>query len=181
MKCITVQNINVLQKILKNSVYYLFDERYFVGRNRKDAYEFMKKEYRYANYPIFLSPVGFKVEMCGADFSDSSVAIEFDIPDNMVHMQRYYDWSDFLYYSNSPKEFQRVFYGYDDVYQFGKHVLTETDNNDLDQKEVYQATVCCLKKEWIIDVTSDLRLLEKKHFGSGGNNILKELRYYKEQ
>ena len=36
MKCITVQNINVLQKILKNSVYYLFDERYFVGRNRKD-------------------------------------------------------------------------------------------------------------------------------------------------
>ena len=99
----------------------------------------MKKEYVYANYPIFLSPVGFKVEMCGADFSDSSVAIEFDIPDNMVHI------------------------------------------NDLDQKEVYQATVCCLKKEWITDVTSDLRLLEKKHFGSGGNNILKELRYYKEQ
>lgn len=110
MKCITVQNKNVLQQLLENSEYYLPDDRYFVGRNRKDAYEFMKKEYRYSNYPIFLSPVGFKVEMYGADFSDSSVAIEFDIPDNMVHMQRYYDWCDFLYYSNSPKEFNDVFF-----------------------------------------------------------------------
>jgi hypothetical protein len=172
MRAITIQHRDVLDLLNQYGVYSA--DFIHVRQARKLPYEFMANYYGYINCPIFLAPVGHKVEFYGATFGDEYVAIELDIPSHLVRVQKYYDWADFIYFMDSPYEFESN--QHQDVFEFGKSVLAQCEKmNDID---AYQITVEELRKEWIVNSTDRLDRLESMHNGSGGNNILKELSLY---
>lgn len=179
MRFITIQHKNVLSEI-KRRGFYRIDGSKFIPECRMKAYDFMKKFYGYSTYPIFLCPEGHRVEMYGATFDDDSVAIELEIPDEHVKFHEYYDWCDFLYYTQYPKDFKET-YGDDfDIDSFGKSIL-DTECNPAHGMDVCAATVDHIDKAWLIGYTASKKKLahiEDMHDGSGGNNILMELSKY---
>jgi hypothetical protein len=134
----------------------------------------MANIYGYSNCPIFLSPVGQFVEFCGAKFDDDHVAIELDIPEDKAKIQRYYDWSDFIYFLDEPDDFSSN--KHNSVMDFGKDVLLSCDS--MGDDEAYQIVVDELHKEWIIGTTDHLDRIDELHNGSGGENILRNLNFY---
>lgn len=175
MKCITVQHKSVLQKLLQDKE-YTADISRCKSKWLQDAYDYMKHVYKYKYQPIFLSPVGYHIEMYGANFDKDFVAIELDIPDSEIHIQEYYDWTDFIYLLQNQKEFKDVFAKHSNMYEFGKDILLSTKR--MNKKGVYQFTVESIKPEWVTASTENLVKLSFLHNGSGGKNILKELNFY---
>lgn len=170
MRCITIQNKEVLKRIAEEGEYKLEKIRTSNDWLIK-PYELMKEVYGYKSYPIFLSPIGFKVEMMGADFDNQeSIVLEFDIPEEYISVQKYYDWTDFVYFMNNQKEFCDN--RYQNTTDFGKHMLTANSIKDMTKKDVYQVTVEVLKKDWLIHTSDNITLFDEKYNGSGGNNIL---------
>lgn len=177
MRAITVQHKNVLQALLNDSIYTT--NKKSEGEYLNKAYDFMKNVYEYKTNPIFLSPVGFNVEMYGATFDENSVAIELDIPEEELKIQEYYSWSDFIYFLEYKKEFADGSVVFENVEDYGESILTEIKSiEDMGPNTPYQLTAERLKKEWIISYTDKCEKLSLFHDGSGGNNVLKELNYY---
>lgn len=173
MYCITIQNINVYYQLTRRGIYKASIDR--VSPNLKEPYKFMRNFYGYKTCPIFLSPVGYKVELSGAKFN-SSVAIELDIPKELVNVQEYYNWTDFIYFMEHRKEFEQTFdtQVFPTVEDYGKHILS-----NVNTKNILQASVESLKKDWITNVIGDPSLLQQMHDGSGGANKLKRLENYR--
>lgn len=113
MRAITVQHKDVLKQLLTSGSYKA-DMDNVKYDNLKNAYEFMMQAYGYRTCPIFLAPVGEKVEFYGASFDEDHVAIEFDIPEDRIRIQKYYDWTDFVYFLEYQDEFYPSIYS--DVY-----------------------------------------------------------------
>lgn len=184
MKVITVQHKNVLEQLLKNGEYRASEEN--ISDIMVKPYRFMQKHFGWKSIPIFLSPVGHFVEMGGAKFDRDVVAIELDIPDELCKVQLYYDWSDFIYFTEQPWEFKDAFNvdRYDNVEDWTKTIMDRTNHSsynisDADKHEdALQVTVEFLKKDWIICTLDELVKLEEDHNDSGGANKLKELIYY---
>jgi hypothetical protein len=175
MKVITIQHKNVYNKLLEEGYYRA--NKNFISENLIKPYEFASKEFKWDNIPIFLSPIGYHVEMYGAKSGKDYVAIEFNIPDEYVKVQEYYKWTDFIYFMEFPQQFNKNLYGFQKVEDWGKTIL----NVKLDDKSniPYQAMVLELRKEWITFVLEDISNLFKKHVGVGGFNKLKYLTDYK--
>lgn len=183
MKCITVQKKEVLDILLKDGI-CCNDTLDHVPQMRKKAYQGMMQAYDYQHVPFFLGAVDIKCEMYGADFSEDSVAVELDIPDDepSLHVQDYYCWGDFLYYSQYEDEFRQNFSDLNSLAEFGqKFVFNETVKgmNRSGQRDAYQVTVDILRKEWITGIADDLTVLEVFHDGQGGNNVLHPLDWYR--
>ena len=174
MRAITVQHKDVLKQLQTNGS-YVADINNVKYDNLKNAYEFMMRAYGYRTCPIFLAPVGHKVEFYGASFDEDHVAIEFDIPEDRIRIQKYYDWTDFVYFLEYQDEFYPSIYS--DVYEFGNAILVDTTT--LNEWCAYQITVDELRRDWIVDTTGQLDRLDHLHNGSGGQNILNELSFYK--
>lgn len=172
MRAITIQHRSVLEQLNTNGTYRAEIRNAY--SSRRAAYEFMANEYGYASCPIFLAPVGQKVEFCGVEFDNNHVAIELDIPDDFVRIQKYYDWSDFMYFLDLPDEFDSSMYA--NVLEFGHCILLTCDKMDTD--EAYQITVEELCKDWIVGYTKYLGKIMRLHNGSCGNNVLHELEFY---
>lgn len=171
MKCITIQNKIVLDKILKDGIYY---KDFNIEDDIKvNAYEFMKNTYNYLYYPIFLSIIGYKAELYGIPFDNNMIAIELDIPDYEMKIQNYYDWTDFIYFNEYKNEFKGSIFN--SIEEFGNYVLLDSKLNDED---TFQATVQYIKKEWLLSFTSNIGDIEYFHCGTGGRNILKDLKFY---
>lgn len=173
MYCITVQNINVFYQLTRRGIYKASMNR--VSPNLKEPYKFMKEFYGYKTCPIFLMPVGSKVELSGAHFQ-SSVAIELDIPKEYIQTQDYYNWTDFIYFMEHKNEFAKTFDTniFQTVEDYGRYVL---EGNH--KKNVKQVSVECIKKEWITNVLSVTSELRNKHENTGGANTLKRLEKYR--
>lgn len=179
MRCITIQHKSVLERLLKNG-YYIKD--LLPKDNLSDldkAYLYMKDVYHYENMPIFLAPEGYKVEFYGAEFYQNSVAIELDIPAEYLKIQKYYDWSDFIYFIGEEKEFHSGGCKYKNVYDYGSDVLLAiTHQTQMNKTDAFQLTTEMLKKEWVLSTANNIRKIAEKHNGSGGNFVLKALNDY---
>lgn len=180
MRCITIQNKNVYKVLMKEGVFVKPSLCNEVTSDIKTAYMFMKEIYHYENMPIFLAPVGYKVEFYGANFDEYSIALELDIPEEYLKIQNYYDWSDFIYFIGEENEFKNSIDKYSNVFDYGKAVLLSIkDEKNMNSKDTFQLTTDILKKEWILSQTTDISKIEEKHNGSGGQNTLKKLHEYK--
>ena len=176
MRLITIQHKSVLDTLRKDGVYRAYAK--FIPENLIEPYEFMMQTYQYSHPPIFLNKVGQRCEFYGASTGPDYIAIEFEIPDNLVSHQRYYDWVDFIYFTESPNEFPDSYNTniFPTVKSFGKYVLTNTE--EISKDHAYQFTVSELRAEWIRDIADDTTKLEI-HNGSGGSYVLKPLSEYK--
>ena len=82
MKVITIQHKEVLKRLLEKGSYKA--NKSFVSKNLLKPYEFASTFFGWDNIPIFLAPIGYKVEMYGAKMGSDYVAIELDIPKETV-------------------------------------------------------------------------------------------------
>ena len=174
MKVITIQHKEVLKKLLEKGSYKA--NKSFVSENLLKPYEFASTFFGWDNIPIFLAPIGYKVEMYGAKMGLDYVAIELDIPKEYLKFQEYYNWSDFIYFLECPDEFKESFSNYKNVEDFGKDILDIKPNKS--SKSPYQVMTSELKKEWITYILEDSSKLSERHNGTGGSNKLDFLKSY---
>lgn len=170
MRLITIQHKTVLDSLNTTGVYKANINR--VSPNLSKPYRFMMSEYGYNTCPIFLAIEGRYAEMFGAKTEHDCIALELDIPDNLVKIQDYYDWADVIFYMEYPEEFSD---DPNEVYEFAKETLHQTS---FKLKRALQATVSELRKEWLINTLPCPDLLIRKHVGSGGRDILQPLHCY---
>ena len=177
MRVITIQHKNVYDMIQNKGAYRAKEDR--VSEILVKPYQFMQQQFGWKSTPIFMSPVGYYVEMGGAKFNSESVAIELEIPDSLVKIQRYYDWSDFIYFTEQPWEFKDACNvdKFENVNDWGKTILNIKVTSDC--KDPIQCSVEELRKDWIVDITDRLNKLEDMHNDTGGKNKLKNLSFYK--
>lgn len=179
MRCITIQNKVVYERLMEEGIYVRPSLPKELTSDIKKAYLHMKECYQYENMPIFLAPVGYKVEFYGARFDQDSIALELEIPDEFLKIQNYYDWSDFIYFINAKSEFKNWSDRYKDVYAYGREILFSIENEmQMNLKDAFQCTTEILKKEWILSTATDLSRIKYLHNGSGGRLILSELKEY---
>lgn len=185
MKVITVQHKSVLETLNNTGEYRASEDN--ISDIMVKPYRFMQKHFGWKSIPIFLSPVGHFVEMGGAKFDRDVVAIELDIPDDLCKVQLYYDWSDFIYFTEQPWEFKDAFNvdQYDSVEDWAKTILDRANSTTYNIKDAdahedaLQVTVEMLRKEWITDTSEELVKLDEEHNDSGGTSKLKELKHYR--
>lgn len=170
MKAITIQSKEVLM-ILKKYGKFTVPNNAPISENLIKPYMFMMKHYGYSNRPIFLCPVGYHVNFGGAK-TDGTYIVELDIPDRFCKIQDYYGWSDFIYFTEVPGEYE-PFKGYNTVEQFGKYVLDMYKNGfDRNPNIVYQVTTQFIRKSWVKKIITMNSNFEDKYVDTGGENIL---------
>lgn len=173
MKCVTIQHINVVE-ILNTKGEYRVPDGVKISSNLRKPYEFMMKHYKYKSKPIFMCPVGLKANFGGAK-TTNAVIIELDIPDKFVKLQDYYGWSDFIYFTELPWEYEQ-FNGCKTVEQFGKYVLDMYKNGFGNNSNiVYQVTTQFLRKSWIKKVIPMNKDFIDSYIDTGGRNILQSI------
>ena len=176
MKCITVQHKDVLRQLYENGEYRADICR--VSENLIKPYEFMMEYFGWKSCPIFASPVGFNTNMGGAKFFDGYVAIEIDVPIEYIKMQRYYDWTDFIYFTECPGDFEDACNvdRFNSVEDWAKTILNiDINHNCIDPMQV---TLEFIHKDWITGSTPNLSKLDKEQNDSGGDYKLQPLLYY---
>ena len=181
MRLTTVQHKEVY-KILINTGEYRASEE-FVSEILIKPYRFMQKQLGFNNTPIFSGIVGHYVDFGGARFEDDYIAIELEIPDEFIKIQRYYDWSDFIYFTELPWEFKEVCNvdKFETVEDWAVTIMDISGNISKadEHKDALQATVEYLKKDWVIGTLEDLSKLEEECNDNGGRAILKDLSHYR--
>ncbi len=161
---ITIQNKAVTFILDKYGIYYSGKEP---ADNLKAPYGRMKAEYGYEHNPIFAGVVGQKCEFMGAK-TDGSVLICLEVPAIEVKFQNYYEWSDLVYFMECPDEWNG------DI-SFDEYVKNTLHKPNLGQHNAWQATLSCIKKEWVTGVYDIPETFISRHIGSGGANILQKI------
>lgn len=175
MICITIQHKDVYEQLKSIGTYRSTGE--FTAESLVKAYKFMQREFNWKSTPIFLAPVGYNVEMGGATFEYDYIAIELDIPPELVKVQEYYNWSDFIYFLDNKDEFRDSFGdSFKTVEDWGKTILDDVLDPTLNIP--YQVCVEELRYEWVTDVSDYISIISDEHNNSGGNNKLKRLFEY---
>lgn len=168
--CATVQSRKILDILLNNANYIADIEN--VPDNLKKAYQEMMKYYDYKNCPIFLNPIDYIGQMYGASVKDDSVIIKFKIPSEFIRIQKYYNWTDFIYFLECREEFDKTVANKDYNFEsFSKDVFFY-ENKLIDKETIYQLTTEVLKPEWLVDYFSLTEEFIFKYIQNGGKNIL---------
>jgi hypothetical protein len=167
-RLITIQNKKVLEILKKNKEYRLtFLDSKYIAKNRLEAYKNMSFHYNWTSFPIFLSEVGRYSEMYGANTKDA-ILLELEIPEEYIKRQKYYFWSDYIYFLEFKDEFK-------DVYNipfktFEQKILF---NKTFKKKDIIQVSTDILKEEWLVKTHELTEDFCNKYIGTGGRNILK--------
>ena len=173
MKVITIQSKEVLMALKKYDKYTVQNNAP-VSSNLIAPYKFMMKHYKYKNRPIFMCPVGHYANFGGAD-TNGTYIVEMEIPDRYCKIQDYYGWSDFIYFTELPGEYD-VFYGCKTVEQFGKYILDMYKDGFTGNKDtVYQVTTQFLHKSWIVKTVPITDKFIDKYVDTGGIYLLKSI------
>ena len=173
MDCLTIQNKKVLEILNSDGIYKANID--YAKEPLKEAYKNMMIHYGYESCPIFLAPIGYPGQMYGAK-TESVVLLKINVPNNMLKIQKYYTWSDYIYFlelknAGLMDEFQNTFAKGYTFEQFEKDVFSFS--GPLDIHEIYQITIPILKKEWLVDSYPLSKEFEGQYIGQGGVNILK--------
>ena len=129
----TIQNRKVLDTLLSNKIH--FSKRDKID-NLTEPYKKMSEYYNWGSSPIFCCEVGRYSNFYGANCEDA-VLLTLDVPDDLVKRQIYYDWSDVVYYTEFPNEWE---YGSFDKYIWSfvnnkvQYIDYEITSNELSDK-----------------------------------------------
>lgn len=148
MRCITIQDKEVLKILIEKKEYYT--DRKPKHENLIEPYEFAKKIYEFRHMPIFLVPEDGIATFVGATL-ENSVAITLDIPDELIRRQFYYEWTDLIYFIENPEEFEDVFDTdkYPSVEEYGKEILLNPIGDGYIET---QLMVERLSVDWLIGI-----------------------------
>lgn len=163
MICITVQHKSILNRLRLGGQYNATLSN-VPSTILKRSYDTMSKEYGWTSCPIFLAPVDYRVNIYGAKLSDDSIGLVLNVPDEIVKIQRYYDWTDFIYYTEMTDE-------WDSEIPFSDFILSVLHPSDINKDDVVQVTVPYILENWILGIVVDLSYFSK-YDGSGGKYIL---------
>ena len=170
MICKTIQHTKVLKYLQDCNKYYV-PKNAPLPPNLVEPYRFMMKHYNYKHRPIFLAPVGYYVNFCGAAL-DNTCLITLDIPNRYIKIQDYYMWSDFIYFSEMPHEIQQT-YNVHNVNELGRNVLGQFKGGIEKNDTVYQAITQFLLKSWVRKIERLTPEFIDAYIDTGGVNILK--------
>lgn len=181
IKIITVQRKSVLDKLQNNGVYYSAAENYVKihKSNLFEPYLFLARRYKYRHFPIFACVEGYRCEYYGIPEGNDLVLMELSVPENEINIQYYYDWTDLIYFTEFPKEWNTDENGSLDEFQ--QNVLFGTFFSNIDKERAVQCTLERFRSEWLVSSIPLTDKFNKLHNGSGGANILQGLSFYKEK
>lgn len=166
MRCWTIQSLEAFD-ILQTTGSYFTDR--LPGNNTKlrKAYEYAKEKYQFKHTPIFLVPETGPASFYGAAF-ENSIGILVDVPDELVHIQDYYNWSDIIYFvggkDHNLEEFNEIF----NLEMFPTPEAYADDvlfNSELSDERENQVMIDHLEKDWVIAVHRDVLDLIKRRTG----------------
>lgn len=173
MRLITVQSKEVLFKLNKTGK-YIVPLNAPISQNLVKPYKFMMRHYGYNNRPIFMCPVGHHAEFGGAK-TDGTFIIELEIPDRFCKIQDYYGWSDFIYFTELPNEYEQ-FNQCKTVEQFGRYVMEMyKDGFGSNDNIVYQVTTQFIRRGWIKKIIPINNNFIELYSDIGGKNILQSI------
>lgn len=144
MKLITIQSKTVLDILMRNEVYRANYQ--LTAENHKNPYRKMSEHYGWDSCPIFCAPMGKNVLI---ESSSNDVAIELDVPDEIVKLQYYFDWSDFIYFTEFPDEYADTFNTsiYPTIDDFAKDMFA---CKNLGSYDIFQATIPRIEPTWMV-------------------------------
>lgn len=145
MKLITIQHEEVF-KLLQNSQVYQADYSR-VSPNLVAPYQMMQKYYGWDTCPVFGGPIGKHAYFRGCK-PDGGVALQLNIPDDIVKIQYFYDWTDIAYFSAFPDEFAETFdlEMYPTLESYARDVF---ECKNLGSYNLFQATIPFIRPEWL--------------------------------
>lgn len=145
MKLITIQHVEVLKLLQKGEIYCADYCR--VSPNLVMPYKMMQKYYGWETCPVFGGPVGKPAYFYGCK-PDNGIALQLNIPDDIVKIQYFYDWTDVAYFSEFPNEFSETFNleKYQTLESYAKDVF---EGKDLGSYNLFQATIPYIRPEWL--------------------------------
>ena len=175
MRLITIQNYKVAEYLRHHSKFVVPDDVHW-SDNLIAPYKFMMKHYNYDHRPIFYGAVGHNANLGGAKTEDS-VILELDVPDIYCKIQDYYNWSDFIYFTELPQDFE-PWNGIETVEQFGKWTLDLYKNGFTGRSNTcYQVTTCFMMKSWVKNIVKMTSEFDTMFIDNGGNKVLHSTLY----
>ena len=172
MRCITIQRKEVVEYLRKNKIYHV-PMNSPLGENLIKPYKFMMKHYGYKYRPIFMCVVGHNCNFGGA-CTQGTYIIEMEIPDRYCKLQHYYNWSDFIYFTELPEEWEpwnRI----NTVRQFGYWTLDLYKNKKPQNDDVIQVTTQFINRNWIKKIIPMNEQFDKMYVDNGGVNVLQSI------
>lgn len=152
MQLLTIQHQNVLEQLLSGKTYYA--DMSHVSPNLIAPYEYMRKFYGWQSCPVFCIPCGGQGTQFGGG-AKASVLLGLDVPDDNIHLQYFYDWTDMVYFFEFPLEFEDSFNT--DVIStlddYAKLVLTGVNQGSF---RIFQAVIPFIKPEWLVGSSEDV-------------------------
>lgn len=166
MRCWTIQSLEAFD-ILQTTGSYFIDRLPENNTELKKAYEYAKEKYQFKHTPIFLVPETGPASFYGAAF-ENSIGILVDVPDELVHIQDYYNWADIIYFLGGKEhhleEFNEIF-NLEMVPTPEAYADDVLFNSELSDERENQVMVDHLEKSWIIAIDKDVLGLIKRRTG----------------
>lgn len=164
IKCISIQNIHVIKTLKQGNIHFASEKK--VPDNLITPYRIMSKKYNWDTLPIFAVPDKYIVEMYGARLENSKLLI-LNIPEDKIKYQCYYDWVDFIYFTEFPGEFDNVFNI--SFEEFEKLVFFP---EEIGKGIACQVTFPYIKPEWVELIIDIPQKIIDDFIGTGGTNFL---------
>lgn len=146
IRLISIQHKSVLEKLLN-------DERYIadwtrVATNQIEPNQYMRNFYGWDYCPVFGCPVGTGYASFGFK-TNNAVVLELEVPEDIVKLQYFYDWTDVIYFMEFPDEFQEVFDTniVPTIESFADRVLRFENQGSYN---VFQATIPYIDPDWLV-------------------------------
>lgn len=162
----TIQNKRVLDTLKNGQTYYAKPTQH---DSLKPSYDRMMKHYNWKNNPIFGCVVDRYSDFYGAELDDS-VILTIDVPDDIVKLQVYYDWTDLIYYMKNSNIWKKEGHPYD-LNTFIKNTLDGHRTEEPDA--IIQATMPYIKPESLIESEPITKEFINKYYNSHKCNVLK--------
>lgn len=165
MLVISIQNKEVLNTLLSGKTHIA---KSTTIKNLSEPYEKMRTYYNWDNTPVFGCVIGKYAEFYGAN-SENAVVLKLNIPDNIIKLQPYYDWSDVIYFMEVPSEWETG--------DFDTFVRETLDGKRLETEDdlAVQATFPYIDPKWLVDYKDACDTNIDHYNGSGGNYILEDM------
>ncbi len=146
MQLITFQHESVLKQLLDNKRYTADYSR--VSSNLIKPYQYMQKYYKWKDCPIFCCPVGTYNSGGFGYKTKNAVVLELNVPDYLVKLQYFYDWTDVAYFMEFPDQFEETFDTniVPTIEDFANRVFMHEDQGSYD---THQATIPYIDPDWV--------------------------------
>lgn len=160
IKLFTIQNKKILKLLDNNKPYYAnFNNVISKRSNLYTPYKDMAKYYNWTNAPIFCASMepGYVSYIHGyAAPKNEAIGLLLSVPEKYIKRQYYYDWTDYIYFT----EFRNEFYeGAKEGYTFEQFKQDVFDCTNLGSYQIFQYTIPYINPKWIIKKFDDISFI----------------------